>query len=98
MTEAAATPAQNRDQPIKASELDPKFKYELQKTHGSEKILKCFQCGTCSQCDLCFLLCPDVSIAKDGKNGYLVKTDYCKGCSICATTCPRHVIEMEDSR
>ncbi len=39
MTEAASTPTQNRDQPIKASELDPKFKYELQKIHGSEKIL-----------------------------------------------------------
>ena len=48
MTEAATTP-QNKDQPpIKASELDPKFKYELQKIHGSEKILKCFQCGTCT--------------------------------------------------
>ncbi len=63
-----------------------------------DEISRCFQCGTCSQCDLCFLLCPDVSIAKDGKKGYLVKTDYCKGCSICASTCPRHVIEMEDRR
>jgi NADPH-dependent glutamate synthase beta subunit-like oxidoreductase len=63
-----------------------------------EELSRCFQCGTCSQCDLCFLLCPDVSITKSSKSGYLVKTDYCKGCSICATTCPRHVIEMEDSR
>ena len=47
MTEAATNSAQKKDQPIKASEIDPKFKCELQKIHGSEKIPKCFQCGTC---------------------------------------------------
>ena len=29
-------------EPIKASELDPKFKYQLIKMHGSEKILNVF--------------------------------------------------------
>lgn len=49
MTEAAVSnPTQNREQPIKASELDPKFKSQLKKMHGSEKILKCFQCGSCT--------------------------------------------------
>ena len=48
MTEIATDSIQNKNKPIKASELDPKFKYELQKMHGSEKILKCFQCGTCT--------------------------------------------------
>jgi heterodisulfide reductase subunit C len=48
MSEVATTPIQSKDQPIRASELDPKFKYELIKIHGSEKILKCFQCGTCT--------------------------------------------------
>src|SRR3990170_7531436 len=43
MTETAAS-----NEPIKSSEIDPKFKYELSKMHGSEKILKCFQCGTCT--------------------------------------------------
>ena len=46
MTETAVTTSGK--EPIKASELDPKFKYELLKMHGSEKILKCFQCGTCT--------------------------------------------------
>jgi NADPH-dependent glutamate synthase beta subunit-like oxidoreductase len=59
-----------------------------------EEISRCFKCGTCTQCDLCFLLCPDVSIMKEGESGYKVKVDYCKGCSICASTCPGHVIEM----
>lgn len=33
---------------IKAEELDPKFKYELSKMHGAEKLMLCFQCGTCT--------------------------------------------------
>ena len=49
MAEVAATSkSQGKEQPIKASEIDPKFKYELQKIDGSEHILRCFQCGTCT--------------------------------------------------
>jgi heterodisulfide reductase subunit C len=33
---------------IKAEELNPKFKYEMSKIHGAEKIMLCFQCGTCT--------------------------------------------------
>ncbi|MCX8022248.1 MAG: NAD(P)-binding protein [Syntrophorhabdaceae bacterium] len=57
------------------------------------EIKRCFKCGTCTQCDLCFLLCPDISIVKN-EDGYGTKKDYCKGCSICATSCPRNVIEI----
>jgi thioredoxin reductase/Pyruvate/2-oxoacid:ferredoxin oxidoreductase delta subunit len=60
------------------------------------EISRCFKCGTCTECDLCYLLCPDISITRAEKGGYGVKTDYCKGCGICATTCPRHVIEMQE--
>jgi NADPH-dependent glutamate synthase beta subunit-like oxidoreductase len=63
-----------------------------------EEAKRCFYCGTCVGCDLCFLLCPDISIMKQGENAYGVNKDYCKGCSICATICPRHVIEMEQSQ
>jgi len=59
-----------------------------------DEIARCFKCGTCIHCDLCFLLCPDVSIRKVGWEGYLVNSDYCKGCGQCAATCPRQVIEM----
>ncbi len=47
MTETE-TSQESGNQPIRASEIDPKFKYELSRMHGSEKILKCFQCGTCT--------------------------------------------------
>jgi NADPH-dependent glutamate synthase beta subunit-like oxidoreductase/Pyruvate/2-oxoacid:ferredoxin oxidoreductase delta subunit len=70
----------------------------LARDRMEDEISRCFKCGTCTQCDLCYLLCPDVSITKEGKSGYQVKVDYCKGCSICATTCPRHVIEMGGGR
>ena len=33
---------------IKAEELNPKFKYEMSKIHGAEKVMVCFQCGTCT--------------------------------------------------
>jgi NADPH-dependent glutamate synthase beta subunit-like oxidoreductase len=59
-----------------------------------EEAKRCFYCGKCTRCDLCFLLCPDISIIKAGNDGYTVKTDYCKGCGVCASTCPRHVIDM----
>ena len=58
-----------------------------------KEITRCFKCGTCTQCDFCFLICPDISIVKAQK-GYTVRLDYCKGCGVCAETCPRHAIEM----
>ena len=33
---------------IKAEEMDPKFKYEIIKMHGAEKLMLCYQCGTCT--------------------------------------------------
>jgi Pyruvate/2-oxoacid:ferredoxin oxidoreductase delta subunit len=62
------------------------------------EISRCFKCGTCTECDLCYLLCPDISITREQEGGYGVKTDYCKGCGICAVTCPRHVIEMGETQ
>lgn len=62
------------------------------------EISRCFKCGTCTECDLCYLLCPDISITRNRNGGYGVKTDYCKGCGMCATTCPRHVIEMGEAQ
>jgi len=35
-------------QAVKLKELDPKFKHEISKIHGAEKIMLCFQCGTCT--------------------------------------------------
>jgi heterodisulfide reductase subunit C2 len=100
MTEAATTPAQLKDQPIKASELDPKFKHELVKIHGSEKILKCFQCGTCTS------VCPVarfsdsyrprtlIHMAQLGLKDRVLNSDtlwLCAACFTCTDLCPQDV-------
>jgi len=33
---------------LKIAEMDSKFKYEISKIPGAEKIMLCFQCGTCT--------------------------------------------------
>lgn len=33
---------------LKLSDINPKFKYEISKLPGAEKIMLCFQCGTCT--------------------------------------------------
>jgi NADPH-dependent glutamate synthase beta subunit-like oxidoreductase len=65
----------------------------LDQTRAEREVARCFKCGTCTQCDLCFLICPDISIAKV-QTGYSVKADYCKGCGVCASVCPSHAITM----
>jgi pyruvate ferredoxin oxidoreductase delta subunit len=49
----------------------------------------------CRHCFKCYLVCPDNStVFKDGKMTG-IDLDYCKGCGICADTCPFGAIEMK---
>jgi len=61
--------------------------------HESER---CLHCGRCTECDNCMIFCPDVSILDQTREtfGYAIDYDYCKGCGICFTECPRHAITM----
>ena len=59
---------------------------------------RCFSCGTCIQCDNCVNYCPDLAVKRDG-GGYVVLTDYCKGCGICVRECPTGSMKMiEEAR
>jgi len=103
MTETAQTTSsstQSRDQPIKACELDPKFKYELLKIHGSETILKCFQCGTCtSDCPVArysdsYRPRTLIHMAQLGLKDRVLKSEtlwLCAACFTCTDRCPQDV-------
>jgi heterodisulfide reductase subunit C len=87
-------------EPIRASEIDPKFKYELTKMHGSEKLLKCFQCGTCtSDCPVArfsdtYRPRTIIRMAQLGLRERVLKSDtlwLCAACFTCTDRCPQNV-------
>ena len=95
MAESATT-----KEPIKASELDPKFKYELAKMHGGEKLLRCFQCGTCtSDCPVArfsdsYRPRQIIRMAQLGLKDRILKSDtlwLCAACFTCTDRCPQGV-------
>ena len=47
-------------------------------------------------CNRCLVFCPDLSVrvSSNGRFGYTIDYDYCKGCGICAAECPRNAITM----
>lgn len=61
-----------------------------------EEGARCLHCGRCTECDNCLIFCPDMSVLCRGTDrfGYAFDYDYCKGCGICFTECPRHAISM----
>ncbi len=59
---------------------------------------RCFSCGTCTFCDNCVTYCPDLAVKRDAA-GYVVLTDYCKGCGLCVKECPTGSMKMlEETR
>jgi heterodisulfide reductase subunit C2 len=99
MTEAV-TPKESNREPIKSSEIDPKFKYELSKMHGGEKLLKCFQCGTCtSDCPVArysdsYRPRHIIRMAQLGLRDRVLNSDtlwLCAACYTCTDRCPQDV-------
>jgi heterodisulfide reductase subunit C len=87
-------------EPIRASEIDPKFKYELSKMHGGEKLMKCFQCGTCtSDCPVArytdnYRPRTLIRMAQLGLKDRVLKSDtlwLCAACFTCTDRCPQDV-------
>jgi heterodisulfide reductase subunit C len=99
LTETEPSKEPNRE-PIKASEIDPKFKYELSRMHGSEKLLKCFQCGTCtSDCPVarfsdCYRPRTIIRMAQLGLKERVLNSPtlwLCAACFTCTDRCPQEV-------
>ncbi len=74
------------------------YKNTLPLEAARQEAARCMHCGRCTECDNCLIFCPDMSVLVKDKNcfGYRVDYDYCKGCGICFTECPRHAITMID--
>ena len=85
---------------IKASEMDPKFKYEIAKIHGGEKLMRCFQCGTCtSDCPIArfsetYRPRQIIRMAQLGLKERVLSSDtlwLCAACFTCTDRCPQDV-------
>lgn len=85
---------------IKASEIDPKFKYEISKIHGGEKLLRCFQCGTCtSDCPVArfsetYRPRQIIRMTQLGLRDRVLNSDtlwLCASCFTCTDRCPQDV-------
>ncbi len=92
--------AATNKEPIKASEIDPKFKYEIAKMHGGEKLLRCFQCGTCtSDCPVArfsdtYRPRQIIRMAQLGLKDRVLNSDtlwLCAACFTCTDRCPQDV-------
>ncbi len=50
----------------------------------------------CVNCLLCWVRCPETAILTEDQQMRGFDYDYCKGCGICAQTCPTEAIRMVD--
>jgi heterodisulfide reductase subunit C len=94
------TETTTQTKPIKTSEIDPKFKYELSRKHGGEKLLRCFQCGTCtSDCPVArfsdtYRPRTLIHMAQLGLKERVLNSDtlwLCAACFTCTDRCPQGV-------
>lgn len=85
---------------LKIEKLNPKFKYEVMKEKGGEKIVNCFSCNTCT------LSCPVrandntynprtiIRLILLGAEEEVLSSSFiwlCSGCYLCYERCPQDV-------
>ncbi len=87
-------------EPETTSKIDPKFKYEITKIHGGEKLLRCFQCGTCtSDCPVArfsdsYRPRQIIRMVQLGLKDKILASDtlwLCASCFTCTDRCPQDV-------
>ena len=85
---------------IKQSEIDPKFKHEISKIQGGEKLMRCFQCGTCtSDCPVArfsdtYRPRQIIRMTQLGLRERVLHSDtlwLCAACFTCSDRCPQDV-------
>ena len=84
----------------KSLKIDPRFKYEISKMHGGEKLMRCFQCGTCtSDCPIArfsdtYRPRQIIRMAQLGLKDRVLNSDtlwLCAACFTCTDRCPQDV-------
>ncbi len=79
-----------------ATNAEVQIGFDLETTLAETE--RCFSCGTCIHCDNCIHYCPDLAVKRED-DGYVVLTDYCKGCGLCVKECPTGSMRMvEETR
>ena len=85
---------------IKSSEIDPKFKYDISKMRGGEKLMRCYQCGTCtSDCPIArfsdtYRPRQIIRMTQLGLKDRVLNSDslwLCASCFTCTDRCPQDV-------
>jgi heterodisulfide reductase subunit C len=85
---------------IKSSEIDPRFKYEISKMRGGEKLMQCYQCGTCtSDCPIArfsdsYRPRQIIRMTQLGLKDRVLNSDclwLCASCFTCTDRCPQDV-------
>jgi len=92
---AQPRPADRRLAPIDRLASDAEVQLGLDFEQALAETVRCFSCGTCTHCDNCVTYCPDLAVQRAG-DGYLVSTDYCKGCGVCVKECPTGSMRMQE--
>ena len=71
--------------------------FTLTEDRAAKEAERCFSCGTCNECENCYVFCPDASVIKTGEMfSHQLDYDFCKGCGICLSECPRGAISFEE--
>lgn len=92
--------SENTEKGSESSKMDPKFKYEISKRHGGEKLMRCFQCGTCtSDCPIArfsetYRPRQIIRMAQLGLKDRVLNSDtlwLCASCFTCTDRCPQDV-------
>lgn len=101
MAEIKETRKEPAEKPvIKIADVDPKFKYEISKLPGAEKLMVCFQCGTCTAgCPIArfsdsyrprkLLRMVQLGLKKEILSSDVIWN--CAGCYTCVDRCPQDV-------
>ncbi|MEM2341435.1 MAG: 4Fe-4S dicluster domain-containing protein [Candidatus Bathyarchaeia archaeon] len=90
----------SKNEPVNPSRINPKFRYEVAKMPGGEKLLQCFQCGTCtSDCPVArfddkYRPRNIIRMAQLGLKDRVLSSDFlwlCASCFTCTDRCPQGI-------